>query len=46
MTGYGAASALVDGAGGRRLGLETATALTPAGLVERPVFITGFPARP
>ena len=33
-------------AGGRRLGLETATALTPAGLVERPVFFTGFPARP
>lgn len=46
MTGYGAASALVDGTAGRRLGLETATALTPAGLVERPVFFSGFPARP
>nr|WP_300047620.1 SWIM zinc finger family protein [uncultured Nocardioides sp.] len=46
MSGYGAASALVDGPSGRRLGLETATALTPTGLVERPVFFTGFPARP
>ena len=46
MTGYGAASALLDGPAGRRLGLETATALTPTGLVERPVFFTGFPARP
>jgi hypothetical protein len=46
MSGYGAASALLDGPGGRRLGLETATALTPAGLVERPVFFRGFPAHP
>lgn len=46
MSGYGAASALVDGPAGRRLGLETATALTPAGLVERPVFFRGFPAHP
>jgi hypothetical protein len=46
MTGYGAASALIDAGSGRRLGLETATALTPIGLVERPVFFTGFPARP
>lgn len=46
MSGYGAASAFVDGPAGRRLGLETATALTPFGLVERPVFFSGFPARP
>lgn len=46
MSGYGAASAVVDAPEGRRLGLETATALTPEGLVERPVFFTGFPARP
>ncbi|CAM3716719.1 SWIM zinc finger family protein [Nocardioides zeicaulis] len=46
MSGYGAASALVDGPTGRRLGLETATALTPDGLVERPVFFSGFPAHP
>lgn len=46
MSGYGAASALVDGPSGRWLSLETASALTPAGLVERPVFFTGFPARP
>lgn len=46
MTGYGAASALVEGPAGRRLGLETASALTPVGLVERPVFFTGLPARP
>ena len=46
MSGYGAASAFVDGPAGRRLGLETATALTPSGLVERPVFFSGFPARP
>lgn len=46
MSGYGAASALANGPAGRRLGLETATALTPAGLVERPRFFSGFPARP
>jgi hypothetical protein len=46
MSGYGAASALVDAPDGRRLGLETATALTPEGLLERPVFFSGFPARP
>jgi hypothetical protein len=46
MSGYGAASALVDAPDGRRLGLETAAALTPEGLVERPVFFSGFPARP
>ncbi|WP_082624158.1 SWIM zinc finger family protein [Nocardioides sp. Soil805] len=46
VSGYGAASALVDGPQGRRLGLETASALTPTGLVERPVFFSGFPARP
>ena len=32
MSGYGAVSALVDGPSGRRLGLETATALTPTAL--------------
>ena len=46
MSGYGAASALVDAPGGPRLGLETATALTPSGLMERPVFFAGFPSRP
>jgi transposase len=46
MTGYGAASALVDGPTGSRIGLETATGLTPQGLIERPVFYSGFPARP
>lgn len=46
VIGYGAASALVDGPQGRQLGLETASALTPTGLVERPVFFSGFPARP
>ena len=46
VSGYAAASALVDGPAGPRLGLETATALTPTGLVERPVFFSGFPARP
>ena len=46
MSGYGADSALVEGPAGRRLGLETSTALTPSGLVERPVFFSGFPTRP
>lgn len=47
MSGYAAASALtVDGPHGPRLGLETATALTPSGLVDRPTFFSGFPARP
>ncbi len=46
MTGYGAASAILDVPSGPRLGLETATALTPVGLVERPVFFRGFPAHP
>lgn len=46
MSSYAALSALREGPAGRRLGLETATALTPTGLVERPVFFSGFPARP
>lgn len=47
MSGYAASSAVVlDGPGGPRLGLETATARTPVGLVERPTFFSGFPARP
>ncbi len=45
-SGYGAASALVDRPGGRHLGLETASALTPTGLVERPVFFRGLLSRP
>ena len=47
MSGYAASSAVaMDGPGGPRLGLETATARTPAGLVQRPTFFSGFPARP
>ena len=46
MSGYGADSALVEGPAGRRLGLETSTALTPDGLVDNPTFFSGFPDRP
>lgn len=46
MSGYGAASALVTRSDGAHLGLETATALTPSGLVDRPVFFRGLLARP
>ncbi|HEY7717756.1 MAG TPA: SWIM zinc finger family protein, partial [Pedococcus sp.] len=46
MTGYAAASTLTDRADGAHLGLETATGLTPTGLVERPVFFRGLLARP
>lgn len=43
---YAAASALQDRPGGAHLGLETTVALTPEGLVERPVFFRGLLARP
>lgn len=46
MSTYAAASSLVESSDGAHLGLETATALTPLGLVERPVFFTGLLARP
>lgn len=46
MSGYAAASTLTERVDGAHLGLETATGLTPAGLVERPVFFRGLLARP
>jgi SWIM zinc finger len=46
MNGYLTDSTLTEVGDGRRLDLATALALTPAGLVENPVFFTGFLPRP
>ena len=46
MSGYRAASELTSNARGAQLDLATALGATPAGLVDNPVFFTGFLTRP
>ena len=46
MTGFADTSTLSRGADGSRLDLATALGATPQGLVDHPVFFTGFLARP
>ena len=46
MNGFVDASTLTGGADGARLDLATALGATPNGLVDHPVFFTGFLARP
>jgi hypothetical protein len=46
MSGYLAESTLTRAADGERLALATSLGVTPSGLVENPVFFTGFVTRP
>jgi hypothetical protein len=46
MSGYVAGSTLTTATGGGRLDLATALGVTPQGLVDNPVFFTGFVDRP